>query len=251
MKIMKFNPFYSKSVLSFLVVFAPNATAQPNISPAKTATITGKVVDSNGLAQQANVSAVAGQFVFQTLTGTGGTFVFRDLPAGSYAFCGVPTSSTWDADPFRKTKVIDDPFVDSCALIDSSTPRVSVKTGESVAGASLILRRGRLVTVRINDSAKLLPAQDSKQPGKELGIRIVGNSGIVHRMRILSVDSGGRTHGFVVPYDEVHKLFIQSNDFDLKDESGKDPALSPVQFSISRGGPDVQRVISVNTKAGK
>ena len=181
---MKHN-YIGALFLTLLALLPPSALrGQTPYSPIKTASISGRVFDSQGERIPTIVTAVAGPSVFSTLTGFDGAFSLSNLPAGSYAICAAPTSAGWDADPLRRREPIADPFVDSCSSLDNRSPKVSVKTGEKLSGASVNLLRGKYVTIRINDPQKLLPNLSAKQRDEGIYLHVVGRSGIVHRMPV-------------------------------------------------------------------
>lgn len=213
-----------------------------------TASIAGKALDENGAAVQAALTAVSGRFVYHAITGGGGKFFFRSLPAGNYVLCGSAAPPI----PTFNSKIIPQPFVDSCVWMDNSYPKIALAAGQAYNGAVVTIKHGVRVTVRVNDPTKLLPPAAGVHSGNELSVRLAGPSGIVHRIPIASQDSGGRTHAITVPYNVSHSISISSTQFDAKDNQGSDQsAASPRLFQVVPGGQPPQFVVNITPKGAK
>jgi hypothetical protein len=114
------------------------------------------------------------------------------------------------------------------------------------------IKLGRLISIRVNDPGKLLPQKIGRHSGNELSLRIAGQSGLVHRIPIVSEDANGRDHAFVIPYDLAHKLSIQSTSFALKDENGQDYSTTgPRPVQAAHGDPDFRFIVNVTPKGTK
>lgn len=219
-------------ILSLL--FLPLLAAQ---TPPNTASLAGKVRDEKGLPVRAIVHANSGLSQQHTFAGPDGAFQFTKLPAGTYFLCAqVPLTSLGPKD---------DPFVDSCAWQDFTSPRLPLLAGQAKLDAIITVKRGHLLTIRVNDPAKLLPATAAKSDSR-LSLSIAGPAKLPQEILISSKDAAGRTHSIVIPYDTAHKLAIHTSGFALKDANARDlDEKTPLDVKVSPGGPAPILVINV------
>ena len=139
----------------------------------------------------------------------------------------------------------DDPFVDSCAWQDFTSPRLPLLAGQAKLDAIITVKRGHLLTIRVNDPAKLLPAAAGKIDGN-LSLRIAGPSNLPQEILISGKDATGRTHSIVIPYDTPHRLMIHTSGFALKDANARDvDEKTPLNVMVAKGGPAPLLVVNV------
>ena len=159
------------------------------------------------------------------------------LPAGPYLLCAqIPSMLVGPKD---------DPFIDSCASPDISSP-IALVQAQTRTGVIVRAKRGYFLKVRVNDPGKLLPAPNTKDGGNALRISLVNAAGLHQSIPITAQDPGGRTHGIVIPYGSPHSLFIQGAGFALQDSAGRGlDGVTPVSVTASPGGPSQAYVVNV------
>ena len=233
------------TIISILLVIVASDKAI-----AQSASIAGRITDDGGLALRAHVTAFSARASFHSVTDSNGNFMFRQLSTGSYTICGFTKGEGWN-DPLVKGKSKFNPLIDSCASLDVSPVKVIIRGGDAHTAVKLLLQHGRQITVRVNDPSKLLPEAVGKHSGPEMGVWIAGPSGAVRRIPILSQDKNGRTHAVILPYDIPHRVSIESSQFALKDDKGDLRKDSATNVTVSRGGPEIQLLVTVFTKGAK
>ncbi|MGI8741744.1 MAG: hypothetical protein ACR2NN_04075 [Bryobacteraceae bacterium] len=229
---------YTLVIMALLLIPLLGAQVAPN-----TASIAGITRNEIGAPVQASLTAISGAFIQRALAATNGTFQFNQLRAGAYVICGVELPAAVTTGP-------DDQALNSCLWLDSTYSKFTVAAGQALSGVAVTLKRGRRLTIRVNDPAKLLPAKVGQHSGNEMALRIAGPSAIVHRIPIVAEDAAGRTHALVIPYNQPHKLSIQSSAFTL---SGQNLAIAavPVNVQFAHGDPEKILVVNVLAKVGK
>ena len=218
---------------AIFLLFLGDLAAQPTNS----ASIAGKVLEDNGTPVRAIVTASSGTFVQRAFAVADGSFELAKLPAGPYLLCAqIPSMLVGPKD---------DPFIDSCASPDISSP-IALAAAQTRTGVIVRAKRGYLLKVRVNDPGKLLPAPNTKDGGNALRISLVNSAGLHQSIPITSQDPGGRTHGIVIPYGSPHSLFIQGAGFALQDSAGRGlDGVTPVSVTASPGGPSQAYVVNV------
>ena len=206
-----------------------------------TGLINGSVRDDSGLPAQAHITLIANGVTRHAFSATNGDFVFITLPRGAYTLCGqiLPTGAKKE-----------DPAVNSCDWMEpSSTLKLTLAKDEHRTGLRLNLKRGRLITVRVNDPGKVLSAVSSNRSSAEVSVLVAGPSGLMNRVPVLNTDSGGRNHAIVIAYDTPHRLFVHSDAFSLTDANSQPRvAGAPTGIQVAHGDADVVVVVNVSGK---
>ena len=217
-------------------VFIASATGQ-NLAPAasiKTGSISGVVRDENDTAIQAEVTVATQGFSQEALTLADGTFKFPAVKPGIYIVCAVARTTV-------------ESLVDSCLWQDSSTQRVPIVGGESREGVLVRLEHGHAVNVRVNDPRRLLGSVNGKIGARELSVHIVGRSGLVQPMPVVTRDSNGQVHSIIVPFDIPHTVVIHSSTLVLTSGKAKElETFSSEKILASRGDPQSNLVINID-----
>ena len=127
---------------------------------------------------------------------------------------------------------------------------IALGAGQVHTGAVVTVKRGVLLSVRVNDTGKALTAALSAAPGKVAGnplsLMVAGPAGFAHNVPMLAQDASGRTHGIAIAYDAPHKLFVHSSSLGLKDASGRDyDGVTPIAVQVAHGSAPVTIVVNV------
>jgi len=173
-----------------------------------TATFSGAVFGSDGkslgatiVVRRAGPSPAAGH----ADTGSDGVFSIRNLPAGAYTVCAQSKSSG---------------YLDPCAW-SPAPPVVHIAAGQAIAAYRLVLQKGSVVQVRLNDPARVLdtPAAVGKTAPRLLPA-ILSPRHLLQPLQLTAKDSQGRTHEGTVPLDRVSSLYLIADGMQITDTVG-------------------------------
>ena len=209
-----------------------------SLTAQNTASISGIVKDGNNKPVPAIVTAVSGSVAARTATKLDGSFTLTNLTAGTHALCAQVPTTIYAAN--------EDRFVDTCVWQDPASPRVAVTAGQAVTGVAVVLQRGHLVQVRLNDPAAVLSSV--KGGTGDVFVHIAGPSGLVRFVPIASTDHGGRTHEIVIPYSQQHKLWVESTKLNLVNAALGAALSGPIPIFAALGA--TPSVYTVNISAG-
>ena len=199
------NSAFQTAIVLVVLLITP-AIAQ------NTASISGRVLDENGAAVDAMVSASGPSALLRRVsTLPDGTYTIASLPPGNYLLCAEATMDRPDIDP----------FVNSCLWLKPDSPPLQLAAGKSLTGVSIPMQRGHRFVVRVNDPAKLLPPAVGRNAGNSLSLSIVGPSGIRRNIPIAAFESTGRVHQIVIPFNAAHSLQVRSSMFSVSNEQGQ------------------------------
>lgn len=181
---------------------------------ARAATISGTVKGADGSVITAGVltaSRQSGGVTSRSAHISGGAPILPDgvfhlppLADGNYQVCAQAPGSIW---------------LNSCEWGQSGT-MVSISSSQPSSAVAIVLRKGALVTVRVNDAAKLLTAHEGKSPGAHLLIGVTTDAH-VFRGATVSEDPAGRTYRILVPFDRSVNLSAGSAFFKISDGVGR------------------------------
>ncbi len=193
-------------------------SAQTALSPTKNGSIQGTVVGSDGTslpgahvfaALKANVGKIKAPPTFVTnvvgaaTASSGNTFIISNLPEGSYILCADTTTPGW---------------LDPCHW-STSVPAINLAQGQSLTGQTVVMTKGAVVQIRINDPWQLLSA-----PGgtivHDVEVVALGSNNAYFNARITSTDPGGRNEQVTLPFSLTHTLIVRSPKFALTDSTG-------------------------------
>ena len=132
-----------------------------------------------------------------------GTFSIPGLPAGPYILCAQTTTAGW---------------LDPCQWA-SLVPLAVLPAGQNLTGQKVVLTKGAVIQIRINDPHKLLPTLPTAVAHDVEVLALASNKSYYHA-RIASADGNGRTHQLTVPFDLAHTLIVRSQQFALSDSQG-------------------------------
>jgi hypothetical protein len=199
-----------------LIAFGASLVAQTgqlnvSVKDEAGAAVTGALVTVSARAMFGSVSAKPGQlaFHFTGRSGANGVLPVPNVPPGAYALCGQMPGSL---------------LVDSCSWNDNAV--TAVVKASVTAVPTLVLKKGAMVVVQLNDGQKLLASEVF--PGQKLRMEVGTASG--HRVPMIGSQQGAATRQFsaVVPVDTDLKLQVRSQTFQVTDSNGnkldmKDP----------------------------
>lgn len=159
------------------------------------------------------------------------SFVIPKLPAGAYILCAQPTVAGW---------------LDPCHW-SANVPAINLAAGQNLTGQTVVLTKGAIVQVRINDPSKLLPTQPGAIP-QDVEVVALASNNAWYNARIASTDPGGRSQQLTLPFSATHTLIVRSKQFTLVDSTGAAlPATGhtqPLQISAAAAAPQFTYTVS-------
>ena len=164
-------------------------------------------------------------------SGIDGAFQFDGLIDGVYTFCAQTGGKVW---------------LDPCEW-GLSVPSVSLSSARPKATVNIVLKRGALVTIRIDDPSNLLRQHEGKSPGAHLLIGYA-SGGFAFRPAIpISEDQAGRNHQILIPFDRSVNLLVSSSFFRLNNGAGvalpmKGPSM-PVTVQTGQQPPSIRLTV--------
>ena len=84
----------------------------------------------------------------------------------------------------------------------------------------MVLKKGAVVPIRVDDVGRLLPQHEGKTAGAHLLMGFANDAHAFRAIPVVSQDQIGRDHRAVVPYNRALKLWIFSSFFLLGDATG-------------------------------
>ena len=186
---------------------------------AGTASIQGVVIGSDNVPVRAalilhdlGTPRTAGNLPFDRQFGSlqDGTFTLDSVPAGTYEIC-VESPKELVLDPCRWGK----------------PPKIAVKAGDKLTGQKVVVERGNLVVVQVNDPQELSKENSGKGDSeKSLATRGVSMVAITPDQRFISFRPMGgsgttKTHYAILPHNTPHTVVVESPTYGLNDEKGQ------------------------------
>jgi hypothetical protein len=243
---MFFNEGIGMSLVSLLLVITSAVFAQ------QTATVSGSI---SGVLKGEDGTTIGGgtillhlagrassRFVQQRtdwtgVTAAGGVFQFAGLPEGTYTLCVRGQGSGW---------------LNPCEW-NLPTPTATISRTNPNASVTIILKRGAVVPVRIDDAGQLLAQHEGRTRGAGLFISVSSPGYFFRLVPLVAHDSSGRNYEIVIPYDTPLTLVVHPSFYRVNDASGavlsqarstKVPLLvtagqkiSPIRFTVAGTGP--------------
>jgi hypothetical protein len=144
-------------------------------------------------AQFAAPPVITGKQVAMVASGSSGAFSVRNLPPGQYIACAeAPTQG----------------LLDPC-LWASSAPTFTVTTGQSTTAVNVVLARGAILPIHIDDPMALLTPAAGPVDFK-LQVHIVTSKGLHYMARIQSSTAGSRNLAMTIPFGTPVTVLVQS-----------------------------------------
>lgn len=148
------------------------------------------------------------------VTGGGGAFQFDQLNAGRYRLCAQVPGSTW---------------LNPCQW-GSKSPLFTVTPAQPVANASLVMKRGAAIPIRVEDSGQLVSKHEGKTPGALLALGVTNDAHAFQAARFVSRDSSSQNLEVVVPFNSQRRIVVRSAYFQLANSAGV--ALSSAKATV-------------------
>ena len=173
------------------------------------------------------------QFPFPVVSASTPTiFTIPKLPAGPYILCAQAISG----------------WLDPCHW-SAALPTVNLAAGQNLTGQTVVMTKGAVVQIQINDPSKLLSPHPGPIPQDVEVIAHASNNGY-YNARIVSTSHSAlnasanaliRTLFLTLPFDLPHTLIVRSKRLALVDSSGVAvPAaghIQPLQASSTAAAP--------------
>ncbi|MDQ2945860.1 MAG: hypothetical protein M3Y27_07960 [Acidobacteriota bacterium] len=131
-------------------------------------------------------------------------FRFDRLNDGNYRLCAQVPNSTW---------------LNPCEW-GLQPPKVTLSFAQPGNSVTMILKKGVVVPIRIDDPGQFLSQNEGKTAGAHLLIG-VGNDALVFRpLPVLPPGTSGANRQIVIPFNSPVKLVVFSSFFQLSDTNG-------------------------------
>lgn len=154
------------------------------------------------------------------VTDASGAFKFTKLPSGQYRGCALLPGTA---------------LLNPCEWFDTPST-ISVAIGESKSGLTIVMKQGKLLTVRLDDAAQLLKAPVKGLPDelvKPVLVQALTKGREPHLPHTVASDSGGETHTWAVPAGVPIQLDVWSAAVSVKGQGA-----AAVGANVNEGLPD-------------
>jgi hypothetical protein len=199
---------FRRVLIACLLVGSGWSQVTPAPAPVSLGTIAGTIRGDDGAAIEAGSITLAWlnpppnsrapQFVTQAISSSG-AFQYAGLNPGIYRLCVQAADPMW---------------LNPCEW-GGVPASVTVSASQPVPAVSLILKKGAVVPVRVDDPTQVLAVNDGKTPGAQLMLS-VGNDNLQQvRVPVVSADSLGRNLQVVVPYGRTINLIVSGSFFKI------------------------------------
>ena len=134
-----------------------------------------------------------------------GTFQLPELVGGLYQICAQGSGTAW---------------IGSCEW-GSRGATTTISADQPLTNVNIVLSKGALINVRVDDPAQLLPAHEGKTPGAHLLLGVGTDSHFFQVATLASQDGAGRNYRMLVPFDRAVNVSVTGGFFQLSDAGGK------------------------------
>jgi hypothetical protein len=227
--------------LILAIAFLPACVAQ-QVQLSLTGSIPGTVSGSDG-------TVIAGAYVtivavppysssrisptqWAALSDGNGAFVFTGLNGGTYQVCAQVPQTQW---------------LNPCAW-GTSPPALSLSASQPTSNVSVVMTKGVIVPIRVNDPQQLLAQNEGITPGAHLLMGIGHPPFLFDDALIASQDTAGRTYQVTIPFGFAATLKIYSSFFRISNAAGvalPQGAVTAIPFTVAPGQPPPSFVFNV------
>ena len=172
------------------------------------------------------------QTQWAALSDGNGAFVFAGLNGGTYQVCAQVPQTQW---------------LSPCAW-GTSPPAVSLSAGQPTSNVSVVMTKGVVVPIRVNDPQQLLAQNEGITPGAHLLIGIGHPPFLFDTAFVASQDAGGRTYQITIPFGFAATLKIYSSFFQISNAAGvvlPQGAVIAIPFTVAPDQPPPSLVFNV------
>jgi hypothetical protein len=138
------------------------------------------------------------------MTDKSGAFQFTRLFAGKYRVCVQVPKGVW---------------LNPCQW-GLQYPRITLTSAQPVASAPLVLKKGAVIPILVEDPGQLLSQHEGKTRGASLLLGVANDTLGFMPARLASSDSNSKTMEVVIPFNSPRKLVVRSSFFQLADSGG-------------------------------
>lgn len=134
-----------------------------------------------------------------------GSFTMSGIPDGKYQLCAADTGGN---------------YLDPCTW-SNAPATVTISAAQPISGFKLVLTKGTLLQVRVNDVGQILDSATGL--GQAPATLVVGVQTLrktLQPLPVISKDSGGRTYQAAIPIAATVPLNLFGKGFSLSDASG-------------------------------
>ena len=181
------------------------------------------VVVANGVGLAASGRAVSA---------ANGAFTITNLPAGTYFLCGRPRGRG---------------YLDPC-IWSSDPPKVSVTAGKATANIKLVLPKGAVIDVRVNDPSTVLGATAlPKTVAPHLLLHTLTPRGLIEPLVMAGKDATGVDYQTTVPFNSPVRISVAGKQLQILDSTGQtlNPAGSSFVVQQAPGSPSTTVTLQV------
>jgi hypothetical protein len=202
-------------------------------------TVAGAVIGDDGTTLAASVTANrSGQppASGRAIAGPDGTFTIANLPAGTYSLCAAVKGRG---------------YLDPCTW-SPVAPTVQVGAGQTVTGFRLIVKKGAIVQVRLNDATGALTAVAApNQAAPHVLVGILTPRRLFEPLVLTGKDPAGRNHEGTIPLNTPVRLQISGRGVEIADAAGVklDPNGSSV--ALQQVTSSVPQLLTFNVTGAK
>lgn len=157
------------------------------------------------------------------LSDGGGGFEFTRLPVGSYRICVQAPKSSW---------------LNPCQW-GLEYPKVTLAASQPSANAQVVLKKGAVLSILLEDPLQLLSQHEGRTRGANLLLGVADDTLGFMPARLISSDPGGKRLEVVVPFNSLRTLVVRTAFFQLVDSSGailsrKRATMIPLAFAAGQ-----------------